>query len=268
MNYVRKLGFEETPDYDFLRELFTKVLKTLGEPEDGVFDWMLLNNGKGWEASNVCHTVLSARGFHINLSSTSRARTTLLKLMLMQHLLMLIASIGETATTVTDDRAKMQTPILHHLSSSVRHQRTSRAVAGDPLLKREPTPPVTSVVFSLLPQQVDGRANSNGKQVLSQASASPLIRMPLLPAQTDTVLEQGASTDDIHRTRMDWPISIPTVPSHSCTTKVKERTGLTLGMERQLAALVRGICMDLRVLEEWLCTIAIRWLELGSKTRI
>ena len=53
MNYVRKLGFEETPDYDFLRELFTKVLKTLGEPEDGVFDWMLLNNGKGWEAGHV-----------------------------------------------------------------------------------------------------------------------------------------------------------------------------------------------------------------------
>jgi len=27
MNYVCRLGFEETPDYDFLRELFTKVLK-------------------------------------------------------------------------------------------------------------------------------------------------------------------------------------------------------------------------------------------------
>ena len=54
MNYVRKLGFEETPDYDFLRELFTKVLKTLGEPEDGVYDWNELNDGKGWEASNVC----------------------------------------------------------------------------------------------------------------------------------------------------------------------------------------------------------------------
>lgn len=53
MNYVRKLGFEEVPDYEFLRELFTKVLKTLGEPEDGVFDWMLLNGGKGWEAGNV-----------------------------------------------------------------------------------------------------------------------------------------------------------------------------------------------------------------------
>jgi casein kinase 1 len=53
MNYVRKLGFEENPDYDFLRELFTKVLKTTGEQDDGVYDWMLLNNGKGWEAGHV-----------------------------------------------------------------------------------------------------------------------------------------------------------------------------------------------------------------------
>lgn len=53
LNYVRKLGFEETPDYDFLRELFTKVLKNSGEPEDGVYDWMMLNGGKGWEAGPV-----------------------------------------------------------------------------------------------------------------------------------------------------------------------------------------------------------------------
>ncbi|KAG6813901.1 bifunctional choline kinase/ethanolamine kinase cki1 [Tricholoma furcatifolium] len=59
MNYVRKLGFEETPDYDFLRELFTKVLKTLGETEDGVFDWMLLNGGKGWEAGNSSSAILA-----------------------------------------------------------------------------------------------------------------------------------------------------------------------------------------------------------------
>ena len=50
MNYVRKLGFEEVPDYDFMRELFTKVLKALGEPEDGVFDWMPLNGGEKSEA--------------------------------------------------------------------------------------------------------------------------------------------------------------------------------------------------------------------------
>lgn len=54
MNYVRKLGFEESPDYDFLRELFSKVLKNIGEQDDGIYDWMLLNNGKGWEAGNVC----------------------------------------------------------------------------------------------------------------------------------------------------------------------------------------------------------------------
>ncbi|KAF8600665.1 kinase-like protein [Ceratobasidium sp. AG-I] len=59
MNYVRKLGFEETPDYDFLRELFTKMLKDAGEVDDGVMDWMLLNGGKGWEAS-AGHKHLSA----------------------------------------------------------------------------------------------------------------------------------------------------------------------------------------------------------------
>src|SRR5271156_4608024 len=47
LNYVRKLGFEEQPDYDFLRDLFQKVLTTLGETDDGVFDWNLLNNGAG-----------------------------------------------------------------------------------------------------------------------------------------------------------------------------------------------------------------------------
>ncbi|KAF9362229.1 casein kinase I [Mortierella sp. NVP85] len=49
LNYVRKLSFEETPDYDFLRDLFTKALKSMNEVEDHVYDWMLLNNGKGWE---------------------------------------------------------------------------------------------------------------------------------------------------------------------------------------------------------------------------
>jgi len=67
MNYVRKLGFEETPDYDFLRELFTKVLKTLAEPEDGIFDWMLLNNGKGWEAGNTPASLLAQA--HANAGS-------------------------------------------------------------------------------------------------------------------------------------------------------------------------------------------------------
>jgi len=51
LNYVRKLGFEEAPDYNFLKELFTKALQSTGEADDGVYDWNLLNGGRGWEAS-------------------------------------------------------------------------------------------------------------------------------------------------------------------------------------------------------------------------
>lgn len=49
MQYVRKLGFEESPDYEFLRELFDKAIQRKGETDDGVYDWMLLNGGKGYE---------------------------------------------------------------------------------------------------------------------------------------------------------------------------------------------------------------------------
>ncbi|KAL1915831.1 uncharacterized protein VTP21DRAFT_6219 [Calcarisporiella thermophila] len=50
LTYVRKLGFEESPDYQFLHDLFDKALVRVGEKDDGMFDWMLLNNGKGWNA--------------------------------------------------------------------------------------------------------------------------------------------------------------------------------------------------------------------------
>ena len=58
LNYVRKLGFEETPDYDFLRELFAKVLKNMGEADDGYYDWNALNGGRGWESQVVSLVVL------------------------------------------------------------------------------------------------------------------------------------------------------------------------------------------------------------------
>jgi casein kinase 1 len=49
LQYVRKLGFEETPDYAFLRELFDKVLERQDQEGDCIYDWNLLNDGKGWE---------------------------------------------------------------------------------------------------------------------------------------------------------------------------------------------------------------------------
>lgn len=53
--------FDETPDYDFLRDLFTTALANSGGVEDGVYDWMLLNNGKGWEANSVAPPPDSSR---------------------------------------------------------------------------------------------------------------------------------------------------------------------------------------------------------------
>ncbi|KAI0164462.1 casein kinase I [Hypoxylon sp. FL1284] len=53
LTYVRNLGFEDTPDYDYLRELFTQALKNTGEVEDGEYDWMKISkepSSKGWEA--------------------------------------------------------------------------------------------------------------------------------------------------------------------------------------------------------------------------
>lgn len=52
LTYVRNLGFEDTPDYDYLRELFTQALKNTGEVEDGEYDWMKItkDSGKGWDS--------------------------------------------------------------------------------------------------------------------------------------------------------------------------------------------------------------------------
>lgn len=52
LTYVRNLAFDATPDYDYLRSLFTKALKNNHETEDGEYDWMKLNGGKGWDAIN------------------------------------------------------------------------------------------------------------------------------------------------------------------------------------------------------------------------
>lgn len=46
LSYCRKLGFEETPDYDHLRGLMTKVLQKIDAAEDNIYDWMLLDKDK------------------------------------------------------------------------------------------------------------------------------------------------------------------------------------------------------------------------------
>ncbi|KAI8052724.1 kinase-like domain-containing protein [Thamnidium elegans] len=49
VQYSRKLGFDEKPDYNWLRGLFQDVLMHLDD-NDGIYDWQLLNGGKGWQS--------------------------------------------------------------------------------------------------------------------------------------------------------------------------------------------------------------------------
>ncbi|EAU36186.1 casein kinase I isoform gamma-1 [Aspergillus terreus NIH2624] len=70
LTYVRNLGFEDTPDYDYLRDLLTQALKNAGEVEDGEYDWMKLNNGRGWEYKSYS----SQQHLHNNAIPNSSAR--------------------------------------------------------------------------------------------------------------------------------------------------------------------------------------------------
>lgn len=42
MNYCRKLGFEDRPDYAYLRKLFKDLFYRMGYEYDYIFDWMIL----------------------------------------------------------------------------------------------------------------------------------------------------------------------------------------------------------------------------------
>ncbi|KAK9480667.1 kinase-like domain-containing protein [Lipomyces japonicus] len=80
LTYVRNLGFEDTPDYDYLRDLFTQALRSVNEVEDGEYDWMKLNGGKGWDVgskhSSSQHLHYSNPNYHSSndprLTSTTR----------------------------------------------------------------------------------------------------------------------------------------------------------------------------------------------------
>lgn len=41
LNYVKRLEFEEKPDYNYLRGLFLALFAKLGLKKDYIFDWMI-----------------------------------------------------------------------------------------------------------------------------------------------------------------------------------------------------------------------------------
>lgn len=78
LTYVRNLGFEDTPDYDYLRDLFTQALKDAGGVEDGEYDWMKKQDRKGdWNRQAALHDPNSRPGpSAMEIHGNSRGATT------------------------------------------------------------------------------------------------------------------------------------------------------------------------------------------------
>lgn len=88
LTYVRKLGFEETPEYEQLRNLFDRVLKGLNETDDGRYDWVVLKESKNLEASlrhhhgshletGTRHATLGTSQIHSSMMPQSTPRPSL-----------------------------------------------------------------------------------------------------------------------------------------------------------------------------------------------
>jgi casein kinase 1 len=77
LTYVRNLGFEDTPDYDYLRDLFTQALKEEGGVEDGEYDWMKKQDKKGDWNRQALHDPNSRPGASaMEIHGNSRGATT------------------------------------------------------------------------------------------------------------------------------------------------------------------------------------------------
>jgi casein kinase 1 len=152
MNYVRKLGFEENPDYDFLRELFSKVLKTLGEPEDGLFDWMLISNKPGWDG-NVGFVTVQTMSSLISLASSQAPGAALAHL----H--------ANNSTPKTPQRGGREREREHGA-----HRRTSR----QPQDGTTTPPPPLLISPSPARMKESGRRPTNGDWSRGDLSVQPL----------------------------------------------------------------------------------------------
>jgi hypothetical protein len=176
MNYVRKLGFEESPDYDFLRELFSKIIKSTNEQDDGIYDWMLLNNGKGWEAGHVCPTSPSTWTKLAHYFSRHRHRS-LRKLTrtLAQHK-------HHNASTANTSRASIGALRDRHCKKETRSllptQFTLRSRVVNQQLVRHRVELVATPADNLSHRQASGQASSNFR-LLIYVHATLLMASPV-----------------------------------------------------------------------------------------
>ena len=64
MNYINNLKYDESPDYEYLRQLFLNILQKIGEPDDQLFSWV------------------DKRRIHSSKSSTSKRKNKNIKIII------------------------------------------------------------------------------------------------------------------------------------------------------------------------------------------
>lgn len=114
LSYVRNLGFEDTPDYDYLRDLFTKALQGTGEVEDGEYDWMKLNNGRGWDVPRASQSHAQREAVNPSAQDLKGQQA--------------IAAQRASKTPIPPDRLNADLP----KPGAVRQQQRARHQSGDP----------------------------------------------------------------------------------------------------------------------------------------
>lgn len=75
IDYVKKLQFEEDPDYNYLKGLFEDCLKEMNERFDNIYDWNLSINGNNTLLSSGIKEISKREGSGHN-NNTIKARAT------------------------------------------------------------------------------------------------------------------------------------------------------------------------------------------------
>ena len=221
MNYVRKLGFEEAPDYDFLRDLFYKVLKNIGEQDDRVFDWCLLNGGKGWEYGSKSSQTAAAlhahqQREHRHREHQRRSRPT-------------DAAASPAGQTGVNGQPIILSPAAVQVKDRERVRRHGPNQQSSTGLGIGPTREVSMSVQPIAPSPRHLRTDTNGVGNPGGASPANGGTHPYASASASPITQNGGGAG----TRVDMPGPYPRTTSNSPLPPIPGGPGDAVGVPAQ-----------------------------------
>lgn len=72
LNYCRSLGFEDKPDYQYVRKLFRDLFVRLGYTMDYMFDWIIMDMKKSTQPAPPAATTTTTTTTTPNLLTTKK----------------------------------------------------------------------------------------------------------------------------------------------------------------------------------------------------